>query len=196
MGVHAAMIWRFHTASPRTPRRFKSVRDTGTKSISVSTTPQCGVEARSRDHGLRYLENGELSLVRESLRERDALSAECSAYGAATADRDSDDGAVLGSVQRRGDVPGLVGQTIQQRRALPIQLGLSIYDLVTGGPRRLPRHSFRGGQAARALWPHLTPRLRWSATYYDAWISYPERLGMELILDTEHVAPQVRAVRF
>ena len=31
--------------------------------------------------GLRYLENGEFDLVRESLRERDALLAQCAAYG-------------------------------------------------------------------------------------------------------------------
>ena len=43
----------------------------------------------------------------------------------------------------------------------------------------LPRHTFRSARRTHALWPHLDPRLKLSATYHDAWISFPERLGIE-----------------
>jgi glycerol-3-phosphate dehydrogenase len=53
----------------------------------------------------------------------------------------------------------------------------------------LPRHVFRGREATLRRWPLLTDQVRSSATYHDAWISYPERLGIELLADTEEIAP-------
>jgi glycerol-3-phosphate dehydrogenase len=47
----------------------------------------------------------------------------------------------------------------------------------------LPRHRFRGQAATRAAFPALRRSFRFSATYNDAWISHPERLGIELIGD-------------
>jgi glycerol-3-phosphate dehydrogenase len=47
----------------------------------------------------------------------------------------------------------------------------------------MPPHRFRGGRQTHALWPDLPEDVKYSATYHDAWISYPERLGIELVLD-------------
>src|SRR5690606_4826000 len=55
---------------------------------------------------------------------------------------------------------------------------------------------FRGAAETLRLWPTLSPRLRFSATYYDAWISYPERLGLELVLDTGRLAPGSVAMNY
>ncbi len=59
-----------------------------------------------------------------------------------------------------------------------------LYDWITRRDRRLPKHRFRGARETLALWPDLSPELRFSATYHDAWISYPERLGIELVART------------
>src|SRR5690606_23247951 len=56
------------------------------------------------------------------------------------------------------------------------------------------KHRFRGARETMRLWPALSPRLRFSATYHDAWISYPERLGVELVLDTQKLAPNCVAL--
>ena len=75
------------------------------------------------------------------------------------------------------------------RGALPIKIGLMLYDWITRHRRLLPKHRFRGARATLAL-AGAFAGLRFSATYHDAWISYPERLGVELLLDARRLAPE------
>ena len=58
----------------------------------------------------------------------------------------------------------------------------------------MPRHVFRGRAETARLWPDLPPSVRFSATYYDAWISHPERLGIELIRDGLDAHPRALAI--
>ena len=146
--------------------------------------------------GLRYLENGEFKLVRESLRERDALLRNAPHMVRAAAD----DGADLrhASPASLTAPSGILGLTRRpsRRGALAIKIGLTLYDLPHARPRALmPTAPFRGrARDAAAHGPALNPAIRFSATYYDAWISHPERLGIELLLRrTRRPAP--RALR-
>ncbi len=134
--------------------------------------------------GLRYLENGEFELVRESLFERDALlrNAPHMVRPLPT------------TVPIRGIFSGVFNSVATllhlrsrpaARGALTIKIGLMLYDWVTRRRRMLPRHVFRGARSTRRAWPALHPDTRFSATYYDAWISHPERLGLELLDDAE-----------
>ncbi len=134
--------------------------------------------------GLRYLENGEFSLVRESLQERDALlrNAPHMVKQLPT------------TVPIRSIFSGLLNGAANflhlptkpsERGALMIKAGLMMYDWVTRRRRILPKHSFRGPSKTRQIWPHMRHDTRFSATYYDAWISHPERLGLELLVDAE-----------
>jgi glycerol-3-phosphate dehydrogenase len=145
--------------------------------------------------GLRYLENGEFGLVRESLAERDGLLRNAPHFvrplpttipivslfsGSLNA---------VASFLRYTDKPA-------NRGAMPIKFGLSLYDWITRKNRTLPKHRFRSAKATRRLWPALMAGLRYSATYYDAWISHPERLGLELIIDTMAQNPRCAALNY
>lgn len=145
--------------------------------------------------GLRYLENGEFLLVRESLFERDALL-----RNAPHMVRPLPTTVPIGSV-----FSGLLNSTMnffglngrpRPRGVVPIKLGLALYDVITRKRRLMPRHRIRGRRATLREWPELTGDLRFSATYHDAWISHPERLGIELILDARAASPGSVALNY
>ncbi len=132
--------------------------------------------------GLRYLENGEFKLVRESLYERDLLLANAPHYVRP----------LPTTVPIFGVFSGLTSGALRflrlsrrqgRRGAVLIKLGLSLYDLFTSGRRALPTHAFHGRSRTHRLFPALNPGARASATYYDAWVSRPERLALELLAE-------------
>jgi glycerol-3-phosphate dehydrogenase len=138
--------------------------------------------------GLRYLENGEFDLVWESLRERDALLLNAPHMVRALPTTIPINSVFSGLLNGAAGFFGMTSRPAS-RGALPIKIGLMLYDWTTRHRRLLPKHRFRGAAATLKQWPALSPRLRFSATYFDAWISYPERLGLELVLDTSRLAP-------
>lgn len=145
--------------------------------------------------GLRYLENGEFNLVRESLGERDALLRLAPHMVHPLPTTIPIHSIFSGFFNAAATFFGSAGKP-SSRGALAIKAGLSLYDFVTRKNRLLPRHQFRNARSTRALWPALTPQVRYSATYYDAWISQPERLALELVLDTRRDAPQAIALNY
>jgi glycerol-3-phosphate dehydrogenase len=143
--------------------------------------------------GLRYLENGEFDLVWESLRERDALLLNAPHMVRALPTTIPINSVLSGLLNGAAGFLGMTNRPAS-RGALPIKIGLMLYDWTTRHRRLLPKHRFRSARETLRRWPSLSPRLRFSATYHDAWISYPERLGVELILDTKRLAPQAVAL--
>jgi glycerol-3-phosphate dehydrogenase len=133
--------------------------------------------------GLRYLENGELSLVRESLRERDALLANAPHLVRPLPTTVPITSMFSGLLN---GAAGFLGFSTPpaRRGALALKIGLSMYDWITRKQPLLPPHRFRSAKDTLRAWPRLTPRTTGSATYHDAWISHPERLALELVLDT------------
>jgi glycerol-3-phosphate dehydrogenase len=145
--------------------------------------------------GLRYLENGEFNLVRESLAERDALLLNAPHMVRPLPTTIPLATRMSGLFNAATSFLGLSDKPAQ-RGALPVKIGLALYDLVTRKRRQLPPHRFRSARETKEKWPELTSNLRYSATYYDAWISHPERLGIELISDTIEMAPQSIALNY
>ena len=145
--------------------------------------------------GLRYLENGEISLVRESLVERDRLLRNAPHFVRPLPTTIPIDRLASGWANAALSFLGFTGRP-RPRGALPIKLGLALYDAITGRARALPRHRFLGRTATRAAWPDLRADIRFSATYHDAWISHPERLGLELIGDAGACNPQALALNY
>lgn len=138
--------------------------------------------------GLRYLENGEIRLVRESLRERriweriaphmvDPLPFLIPIYG--------------------GFGAGLV-----------MRIGLTLYDILSldrtwlkDPAKRLPRHHWLTADEALKRVPNLTEEnLAGALVYYDCQMYSPERLGLECIMGAEalgaHVANYAKVTGF
>ena len=132
--------------------------------------------------GLRYLENGEFKLVQESLVERDRLLRNAPHYVAPLPTTvpvfDIFSGLGNGIVRFLG-----LSRRPSRRGAIAIKAGLSIYDFLTRKRAMMPHHQFRGRRTTLEKWPALHPGIKSSATYFDAWVSHPERLGIELLQD-------------
>ncbi len=77
-----------------------------------------------------------------------------------------------------------------------VRMGLLFYDFFTRNSRLMPRHSFTSRADALARRPQLNPDIVRTATYYDAWISYPERLCLELLLDGEQSCAKAQALNY
>jgi glycerol-3-phosphate dehydrogenase len=143
--------------------------------------------------GLRYLENGEYELVKESLVERDRLLRNAPHMVAPLPTTvpvfTVFSGLANGVVRFLG-----FNRKPSRRGAIAIKAGLSIYDFLTRKRALLPRHKFRGRTASLAKWPALNPAIKSSATYHDAWVSHPERIGIELLQDGLSANPLARAL--
>ena len=146
-------------------------RDAALRGLSVALVEQDDIgggttawSSRLIHGGLRYLEHGELGLVRESLRERELLLRNAP------------------HLVRPLEfvLPVYAGRS---RAALSIRAGLSAYDLLS--PRgALPRHSWLSTTAALTLEPALAqPGVRGAALYWDAQAEFPERIAVENALD-------------
>ena len=148
--------------------------------------------------GLRYLENAEFRLVHEALGERNRLLRNAPHYVKplpTTIPITSWTAGIVAGIRNLLNWPTKPGN----RGALIIKTGLTLYDLLAG-KSPMPRHRFRFRRAALALRPALNPDVICTATYYDAKITYPERLCLELVQDAEaafsgaHALTYVRAL--
>lgn len=123
--------------------------------------------------GLRYLEYGELPLVFESLRERKLL---------------------------RRVAPHLVKRLRLKipvykhgkRSLFTVRLGMLAYDLLSLG-KSIPRHRMLGREAFLEREPGVNPvGLVGGASYFDAQVSFAERLVLENVLGAQLAGAEVR----
>lgn len=123
--------------------------------------------------GLRYLEHGEIGLVRESLREREHL--------------------LKIAPHLVQPLPLLIPfYRGDQRGPWLIRAGMVAYDLLSIG-KSLPRHQVLDRQATLRRAPGLALHgLGGAALYYDAQVEYPERLTLENALDAQAHGAEVR----
>lgn len=154
-----------------------------------------GALSRMIHGGLRYLETGEFGLVRESVEERDRLLKNAPHYVAplrTTVPLDSWGGGIINAGKRFFRL----SETPSRRGALLVKTGLSLYDAYTRRYGSMPKHQLYNQQQTRQRWPELADWVRCSATYYDAQIAAPERLGYELIEDSERANADALAINY
>jgi len=141
-----------------------------------------GALTRIAHGGFRYLERGEIGLVRDSVVERDRLVA-----NAPHALRPisvvlplaSRWGGLIGAPLRflklapKGAMPGIV----------PMALGRRLYDALAGVSQALPRGRIWTGAAMARRFPYLAGRFAGALSLGEARILMPERVTIELIED-------------
>jgi glycerol-3-phosphate dehydrogenase len=132
--------------------------------------------------GLKYLETGEFGLVAQSTLERNLLlknAPHCVTPLPTIIPIFSWTKGIWAALRT------LLGSTTapRSRGALLIKTGLSIYDYYGSRNQVMPRHKLVGRRSALRDIPALTKSIVATGTYYDAKISHPERLVLELIAD-------------
>ncbi len=145
--------------------------------------------------GLRYLENGEFRLVREALHERNRLLQNAPHYVHP----------LPTTIPIFRWLSGLLNAPLKflnlldrpgERGAIVIKAGLVMYDWFTRDARMTPTHKFHSRTESLKQRPLLNPDIVMTATYYDAWMPYPERICMELIADAAAENPQAQALNY
>ncbi|WFS26745.1 glycerol-3-phosphate dehydrogenase/oxidase (plasmid) [Rhizobium rhododendri] len=132
--------------------------------------------------GLKYLETGEFGLVAQSTLERNLLlknAPHCVTALPTIIPIFSWTKGIFAALRT------LFGSTSapRSRGAILIKIGLSIYDYYGSRDRVMPRHKLIGRKQALRDIPAMTKSIVATGTYYDAKISHPERLVLELVTD-------------
>ncbi len=133
--------------------------------------------------GVRYLENGELRLVKESVVERNGLL-KIAAHVVKP---------LPTVIPIFSTFSGLFSAPLRllthkagkpkERGAFLIKVGLIIYDFFSRDGGSVPRHVFHGRKKSLAARPDFPPNIKYTATYYDASVHDPERLVIDALSD-------------
>ena len=146
--------------------------------------------------GIRYLENGEFRLVRESVVERNRLLRVAPHYVKplqTTIPIFSTFSGILAAPMRF--LTHKQGKHTE-RGAFLIKVGLSLYDSFSRDGGSVPRHRFVGRRKSLAAMPQLRPDVKYTATYFDASVHNPERLTLDVLRDGQLANPDARAVNY
>jgi glycerol-3-phosphate dehydrogenase len=146
--------------------------------------------------GVRYLENGEFRLVKESVTERNGLLTIAPHYVKP----------LQTTIPIFSTFSGILAAPLRflthkqgkptERGAFLIKTGLTIYDSFSRNGGTVPRHRFRGRTKSLAELPHLNPGVKYTATYFDASVHDPERLALDVLADGLAAGPYARAVNY
>jgi glycerol-3-phosphate dehydrogenase len=167
---------------------FRDLAMQGVDVLLIDKSDFCAGASAASSHmvhgGLRYLENAEFRLVREALAERNRLLQNAPHYVKPLPTTIPIFKWLSGTLNAPLKFLNLRNKP-GERGALVIKIGLTLYDWFTRGQQTLPRHKFFSKRASLEKRPKLNPQIICTAQYYDAWMPYPERLCMELIMDAE-----------
>ena len=172
----------------------------GVEVMLVEKNDYCSGASAASSHmihgGIRYLENGEFRLVRESLLERNRLLSTAPHYVKplkTTMPIFSVFSGVLSAPVKllfhRGGKP-------KERGALLIKIGLLLYDTFGRNAGTMPRHEFFGRKRSLRELPAINPEVKFTAHYFDAAIENPERLALDILGDALAQGEHVRALNY
>lgn len=146
--------------------------------------------------GIRYLENGEFRLVKESVTERNALLRIAPHYVKPLPTTVPMFTAVSGVLSAPLRFLTHKQGKAKERGALLIKIGLILYDSFSRDGGSVPRHEFHGRKKSLQRLPRLNPELKYTATYFDASMHDPERLALDVLRDGLDTGPHARAANY
>lgn len=178
---------------------FRELALNGVDVLLVERGDFCSGTSAASSHmvhgGIRYLENGEFRLVREAVRERNRLINNAPHYVKP----------LPTVIPIFKTLSGLFNAPLKfldltdkpaERGAAVIKAGLVMYDGYTGGDKTVPKHKFRRKRKSLKAFPKLNKELIATAVYYDAAMTTPERIGLEVMLDGESANENAHALNY
>jgi glycerol-3-phosphate dehydrogenase len=133
--------------------------------------------------GIRYLENGEFRLVRESVQERNGLIRIAPHYVKPLQTTMPVFSTFSGIMSAPLRMLTHKQRSTKERGALLIKIGMTIYDSFSRDGGSVPKHKFLTKKAALEDMPALNHDLKYTGTYYDASVHEPERLALDVLKD-------------
>ena len=166
---------------------FRDLALQGIDVVLVEQNDYCSGASAASSHmihgGVRYLENGEIRLVKESLEERNRLLKAAPHYVKPLKTTmpifSIFSGLISAPIRLFTHAPGKP----KERGALLIKVGLLLYDTFGRNGGTMPRHRFLGQKKSKAEMPSLNKDVKFTATYYDAAMDNPERLALDVLFD-------------
>ncbi|MBZ0296451.1 MAG: glycerol-3-phosphate dehydrogenase/oxidase [Anaerolineae bacterium] len=178
---------------------FRDLALQGVDVLLVDKADFCSGASAASSHmahgGLRYLENGEFRLVHEALIERNRLLQNAPHYVHPLPTTIPIFSWFSGMFNAPLKFLGLLDKP-SERGAIIIKAGLTMYDWFTRRFRMTPTHVFHSRAESLVTRPGLNPGIVCTATYYDAWMPYPERICIELLADAETSSDKARALNY
>ncbi len=178
---------------------YRDLAINGVNVLIVDRADFCSGASAASSHmahgGIRYLENGEFRLVREAVQERNRML-----ENAPHIVRPLPTTIPIFKI-----FSGLLNAPLKffnlldrptERGAFVIKIGLIFYDAFTRAQKTVPKHRFQSRVKSLKIFPSLNPKIRYTATYYDGAIREPERLALEMLLDTETDHPNARSLNY
>ena len=179
---------------------FRDLALQGIDVVLVEKNDYCSGASAASSHmihgGVRYLENGEIRLVKESLEERNRLLKAAPHYVKP----------LKTTMPIFSIFSGLISAPIRlfthssgkpkERGAILIKVGLLLYDTFGRNGGTMPRHRFLGAKKSKAEMPSLNKGVKFTATYYDAAMDNPERLALDVLFDGLAAGSNARAFNY
>jgi glycerol-3-phosphate dehydrogenase len=179
---------------------FRDLALQGVDVTLVERNDYCSGASAASSHmihgGIRYLENGEFRLVKESVTERNGLIKIAPHYVKP----------LETTVPIFSTFSGIISAPLrflthksgkpQERGALLIKVGLTLYDAFSRDGGSVPRHKFVGKKKGLAALPKLNSGIKYTATYFDASVHDPERLALDVLHDGLAAGPHARAANY
>lgn len=178
---------------------FRDLALQGVDALLVDKADFCSgasaASSRMAHGGIRYLETGEFRLVRESLTERNRLLKNAphavEPYPISVPVFSWFSGILNAPLKFMGWL-----KKPNERGAIVIKLGMMMYDWFTRNNRMLPPHQFLTKGPALGKHAKLNPDIVGVGTYYDSLMPAAERIGLELVLDSEAANPKAHGLNY